>query len=230
MNKPTCAVPGCGSTDTRPYLSGPKCGQHSNRVPVPDPALALDALRDRMLANARQARDAAVGAAVTADVDKTAAALSIVRAAAQNLEYVSANDVRPEMEAENIPGQLRGPAFAAAVKAGYLEPVALETSTDRGTHAKPVQRYRSLIYTRKERRMSSCRSCRQEIFWLPTTTGKKMPVNPDPDPRGLVAVSDNNGRGEIAIVLPTAGHHTNMPRYTSHFATCPNSDQHRRTA
>jgi hypothetical protein len=73
---------------------------------------------------------------------------------------------------------------------------------------------------------SACRSCGAWIWWLVTAAGKRMPVNPTPDPAGNLAV---NGPGDLRVLRageepPESG----WSRHTSHFATCPNADQHRK--
>jgi len=68
---------------------------------------------------------------------------------------------------------------------------------------------------------ATCKSCGAPIRWAKTAQGKRMPLNPAPDPRGRLAL-DATGlivQGELAA----AG-----DRYTSHFATCPHAAQHRR--
>jgi len=80
--------------------------------------------------------------------------------------------------------------------------------------------------------MSQCRSCRADIVWMKTTTGKSMPVD-----FLECKCADTEG------YLSSRGHHPDCPRsifnglpdrtfdpklHTSHFATCPNADQHRR--
>lgn len=148
---PGCWVPGCQTTDVRPFISGPACAKHTPAATAgrpevkPDPSLSVVALRDQMLMAARDSREAAIGYAVAYDPDRSLLALRIVRQWAESHPFVSANDVRARMDVASIPGQLRGPAFARAIKAGFIEPVSLETSTDPGTHAKPVTTYRSLI-------------------------------------------------------------------------------------
>lgn len=57
------------------------------------------------------------------------------------------------------------------------------------------------VFTVMEDNQSVCRSCGADILWCITKKGKKMPVDLPPD-----------GSDE-----PT----------TSHFATCPNADEHR---
>jgi hypothetical protein len=72
--------------------------------------------------------------------------------------------------------------------------------------------------------MSRCRSCNAEIIWARTESGKAMPLDAEPTEDGNVKIV-----GGFAVVgglqLLDPG-----PRYTSHFATCPNAAQHRRPA
>lgn len=83
---------------------------------------------------------------------------------------------------------------------------------------------------------SKCRSCGADILWAKTRTGKNMPVDAVPDMRP----ADRKG-GDF--VLATRGgeygtlhtekydprfHDAKRNRYTSHFATCPKSDAHRK--
>jgi hypothetical protein len=75
--------------------------------------------------------------------------------------------------------------------------------------------------------MSRCRSCQAEIVWAVTDTGKRMPLDAEPvsaahRPSGLF-VLDEGGEHPLAFTL-AAG----QPLYRSHFATCPNADQHRK--
>ena len=57
---------------------------------------------------------------------------------------------------------------------------------------------------------AKCRSCDEYIVWVKTQAGKNMPVDADSFDEGDELVYDAE-RGHI-----------------SHFATCPNADQHRR--
>lgn len=59
-------------------------------------------------------------------------------------------------------------------------------------------------------RVDLCRSCRAQIVWLKTTTGKNMPTD-------AASVAEDDAVFD----------HT---RHKSHFATCPNAPQHRRRA
>lgn len=76
--------------------------------------------------------------------------------------------------------------------------------------------------------MSACRSCGAEIRWERTAAGKPIPLDPEPVADGNLAIRDDgrvvayiDGDGErIALGRPL--------RYVTHFATCPNADQHRR--
>ena len=82
--------------------------------------------------------------------------------------------------------------------------------------------------------MARCKSCGAEIRWIKTSKGKSMPVDPDyitywqkaggtkkiVTPNGNVISADVTGDPESATGLG----------FTSHFATCPNADQHRRRA
>jgi hypothetical protein len=59
-----------------------------------------------------------------------------------------------------------------------------------------------------EKRTGRCRSCNARVIWFKTALGKNMPVD-----EGTVEQND--------VIL-------DMKRHISHFATCPNRDQHRR--
>lgn len=56
-------------------------------------------------------------------------------------DVVSANTIRPHLPTWVKREQL-GPAFARLIRAGVLRKLGWEASTDRGTHGKPVARYR----------------------------------------------------------------------------------------
>jgi hypothetical protein len=59
-----------------------------------------------------------------------------------------------------------------------------------------------------------CKSCGAEILWVETPGGRSMPLNPTPEKRIVLGVKT----GE-AHVLDT---------YVSHFASCPQADEHRK--
>jgi hypothetical protein len=59
-----------------------------------------------------------------------------------------------------------------------------------------------------ERRIVRCRSCHAKIIWFKTEAGKNMPVDAD-----TVEAEDDE---------------LDLSRHVSHFATCPNANQHRK--
>lgn len=63
---------------------------------------------------------------------------------------------------------------------------------------------------------ATCRSCGAEIVWAITKSGKRMPLDADPVTGLGVFVFDNG----YAVDPP--------PLRRSHFATCPNADEHRK--
>lgn len=68
--------------------------------------------------------------------------------------------------------------------------------------------------------MSRCRTCDAPVLWVSTPTGKAMPLDLEPDPEGRFVV-------EGGVAYPV-GLFSEGPRYTSHFATCPQADEHRK--
>lgn len=74
---------------------------------------------------------------------------------------------------------------------------------------------------------SPCRSCSRQVIWATTLAGKKMPVDPDPDPAGTVILSL---RGNVVMArMRKAGEALALGERSrvSHFKTCPSADQHR---
>jgi hypothetical protein len=69
---------------------------------------------------------------------------------------------------------------------------------------------------------SKCRSCGAPLLWAQTTAGKNMPLDAAPTANGNIELR----HGLARYVTPDANATT--PRYTSHFATCPNAGQHRK--
>ena len=68
-------------------------------------------------------------------------------------------------------------------------------------------------------KIKQCKSCKRSIAWMKTSAGKNIPV--DIDSVGLADKSDL-AKGYNVIFNPGKGH-------KSHFATCPNANQHRRS-
>lgn len=79
----------------------------------------------------------------------------------------------------------------------------------------------------------TCRSCGQPIQWATTTTGKRMPVDRRPHPDGNVLLRPRTaGPGLEAVVLgplERLAQERVHQLHQSHFATCPQADQHRRS-
>lgn len=81
--------------------------------------------------------------------------------------------------------------------------------------------------------MSTCRSCGAEIVWATVrSSGKKMPLDatatPDGNvwlhPDGFCDISATPSGDLFAGDSPATG----VTRHTSHFATCPDADTHRK--
>ena len=72
-----------------------------------------------------------------------------------------------------------------------------------------------------------CSSCGAAVRWVRTLAGKSMPLDAEPHPQGNVALDET---GEVATVLGkgSAEKFAQLPRYRSHFATCPHAASHRR--
>jgi hypothetical protein len=74
--------------------------------------------------------------------------------------------------------------------------------------------------------MATCRSCHAPVRWVLTAAGRRMPVDAEPDPAGLVLVQD----GQAMMMDAPASREDLQPgeqTYTSHYATCPQADQWR---
>lgn len=80
--------------------------------------------------------------------------------------------------------------------------------------------------------MSRCRSCNKEIVWIKMASGKSMPCdaapisyseNQHPSAECLTLVTPE-GKIVKAVFDPSG----DKIGYTSHFATCPNANQHRK--
>lgn len=86
--------------------------------------------------------------------------------------------------------------------------------------------------------MKRCDTCGAPIFWSATISGKKMPIDAEPTPEGLLvilppkddlpkslgtAVDFRVGTDAVNKMLAEG-----CPRWTSHFATCPDAQEHRR--
>lgn len=73
--------------------------------------------------------------------------------------------------------------------------------------------------------MSTCSTCGAPITWARTEKGdKSIPLDPAPAANGNLVLGDGGVRAHLPLFDPP-----DIPRYVSHFATCPDADQHRRT-
>lgn len=81
--------------------------------------------------------------------------------------------------------------------------------------------------------MSTCKSCGAEIRWVKTMAGKNMPMDTEPT-KGFVIVHAGDGGWKLEGDGGGYSHSEATARqvevYTSHFATCPNADEHRKKA
>lgn len=83
-------------------------------------------------------------------------------------------------------------------------------------------------------RSNECNSCGAPVTWATNdSSGKPAPIDTAPVENGNVVMLGVNGRGEHTYhVLTKAdraeGTHDFRQKFTSHFATCPESKQHRR--
>lgn len=66
-----------------------------------------------------------------------------------------------------------------------------------------------------------CRSCKAPILWTVTVKEKRMPVNAEPSPVGNLVVIMRDGLPPLARAPDLFD--VGLPRYTSHFANCPQS-------
>lgn len=82
-----------------------------------------------------------------------------------------------------------------------------------------------------EHKVAECRTCHESVVWVITEKGKPMPIDPVPvtGPPGFCLTGDtvrDEGKTSPKVRWQAAGPDT--PTYPSHFATCPQADQHRR--
>lgn len=78
-------------------------------------------------------------------------------------------------------------------------------------------------------RLGPCKSCRAAIWWAVTIHDKSTPMDADPSEDGCWVVdgTTENGAPRVRLSEPL----TDPPktsRFKSHWATCPNADQHRK--
>lgn len=78
---------------------------------------------------------------------------------------------------------------------------------------------------------ATCSSCTALIIWATTARGKAMPIDALPATDGNIRLDDRGpGRPPLAVVVATDQADlldSDQQRWKSHFATCPNADEHR---
>ena len=94
--------------------------------------------------------------------------------------------------------------------------------------------------------MSRCASCGAPIVWVRSTGGKAIPLDPEPAEGGNLVAVDRSGialdpeRARLAVAASKAtvtvarralrSIDPELPHWRTHFATCPNAEQHRAKA
>ena len=74
--------------------------------------------------------------------------------------------------------------------------------------------------------MAQCSSCYAQIRWVVTENKKSMPLDAVPTKDGGWVILEDRPGPVARPVMPLID--TNVTRWTAHWATCPNADQHRR--
>lgn len=73
---------------------------------------------------------------------------------------------------------------------------------------------------------SKCRSCKASIYWGVTKSGANMPVDVKMVKEGTRFEMDESVNPPHLRTIKNAD--LDQPGHASHFATCPNANQHRR--
>lgn len=83
----------------------------------------------------------------------------------------------------------------------------------------------------KKPRPATCRSCGAGIWWTVTADGKKMPVDEEPvtDGGNVVLALAPDGTLKSRVLKDSEEAPEGHRLYKSHFATCPQRDEHRRS-
>lgn len=91
--------------------------------------------------------------------------------------------------------------------------------------------------------ISTCRSCFRVMAWAMTGAGRMIPLDADRNAGRPLEYTDDGKAGriqEMSLLFPEATvavrtlgdgelADPDLPIWRSHFATCPNADEHRRT-
>jgi hypothetical protein len=77
--------------------------------------------------------------------------------------------------------------------------------------------------------VTRCQSCAARIVWTVTERGKRMPVDAEPHPAGNITLIPLPDGGVTAHVLQKFESAGSAARYRSHFVTCVNASDWRRS-
>jgi hypothetical protein len=88
-----------------------------------------------------QARDVVLDAVANAHLGALGRALDVIAAWAQKGRPFNANSCRDDMAAAAVPTPVIGRAFADARRRGLIRHTGYVTSTDPGTHARPISQW-----------------------------------------------------------------------------------------
>lgn len=77
--------------------------------------------------------------------------------------------------------------------------------------------------------MMTCTSCGAEIRWAKTEKGKWMPIDPLPAENGNIVPIGRGDQVLAHVLSKDENPEEHAHRYTSHYATCPNANQHRKS-
>lgn len=75
-----------------------------------------------------------------------------------------------------------------------------------------------------------CKTCKAAVVWVTTAKGEPMPVDAEPVRGGNIRLEGSAARPTAVYVQPLleSDEQKAAPHYVSHFATCPDRDQHRK--
>ena len=77
--------------------------------------------------------------------------------------------------------------------------------------------------------MSNCSSCGARVEWAKTDKGRRIPLDPAPNAAGNLIIVGNERKLRVMHALrKDEDPPPIVPRYTTHFTTCPNAGEHRK--
>lgn len=76
----------------------------------------------------------------------------------------------------------------------------------------------------KQMTAGKCSTCEAKVWWVRTERNQRMPVDHKPVERGNLYFS---GPGRVAHATSLQRSQSGVPKYVSHFATCPDRKLHR---